>query len=256
MNAIRNKNLAITVLAAGKGKRMKKTGMSKVMTILAGKPLIAHVVEQAKKLNPNKIVLIVGHKKESVIDYVNNNFNNVEFAEQTDQFGTGHAVAQTENGFSTYNGDILILSGDVPLLCAETLEKFTEFHYDGKNDLSVLSTFTKEPQDYGRIIRDSNNNFLKIVEEKDANDNEKQIKEINGGVYLVKSKLLFNALKQVQNNNTQNEYYLTDIIEILQKQGYQTGAFAGADINELQGINSPEDLVLAEKYYRENQRNA
>ncbi len=242
---------AITILAAGKGKRMKNPEMSKVMALLANKPLLAHVLEQARKLQPDKIVIIVGHKKEALIDFVNKNFDDIEFAEQNEQLGTGHAVAQTEPNFSEYSGDILILSGDVPLLRSATLAKFADFHNSGRYDLSVLSTSTNEPFGYGRIIRDEDNIFLKIVEEKDANIEEKKINEINSGVYLVKSKLLFSALKQVQNNNTQNEYYLTDIIEILQKQGYKTGAFAGADINELQGINSPADLALAEKNYRE-----
>jgi UDP-N-acetylglucosamine diphosphorylase/glucosamine-1-phosphate N-acetyltransferase len=250
------KKFAIAILAAGKGKRMKNPEMSKVMALLANKPLIAHVLEQALELSPDKIVIIVGHKKESVIDFVNKNYNLIEFAEQNEQLGTGHAVAQTESNFAGYEGEILILSGDVPLLQADTLTEFAGFHSKGGFDLSVLTTFTENPFGYGRIIRDDDNNFVKIVEEKDASEDEKQIKEINSGVYLVKSKLLFDALKKVKNNNTQNEYYLTDIIEMLQKQGYKTGAFPGAEINELQGINSPEDLMLAEKYFSEMNKNA
>ena len=249
------RKFAVTVLAAGKGKRMKNPDMSKVMAKLAGKPLIEHVLEQAFTLSPDKIVVIVGYKKDSVIDFVRNRFDDVEFAEQNEQLGTGHAVMQTAEHFKDYTGDILILSGDVPLLSAGTLSKFADFHYGGKYDLSVLTTFAENPFGYGRILRDKDDNFVKIVEEKDADDNERAINEINSGVYLVKSKLLFDALNSVGNNNIQNEYYLTDIIEILRNQGYKTGAFAGADFDELQGINSPEDLAIAEKYYMENKGN-
>ena len=243
--------ISVAILAAGKGKRMNNPNLSKVMALLADKPLIAHVLEQTNLLNPDRIVIIVGHKKESVIDFINGNFKDIKFAEQNEQLGTGHAVLQTESAFSSYTGNILILSGDVPLLRASTLHKFIDYHYQQSNDLSVLSTVTDNPKGYGRIVRDDSDIFVKIVEEKDADDEEKKIKEINSGIYFVKADLLFDALKRVSNNNTQNEYYLTDIIEILQKQGHKVGAYAGAKITELQGINSPDDLALAEKYYKE-----
>lgn len=244
-----NSNFSIVILAAGKGKRMKNPNISKVMANLDKKPLIHHVLNQALKLNPEKIVVIVGHQKESVINYIRDNFQLIEFAIQDEQLGTGHAVMQTEPNFVNYEGDILILSGDVPLLRATTLNKFIKNHYKNNFDLSVLSTYADNPTGYGRIIRNENGEFIKIIEEKDADTTQKSINEINSGVYFVKSSLLFEALKQISNDNKQNEYYLTDIIEILQTKGYKVGAFAGAEFNELQGVNSPEDLAKAEQYY-------
>lgn len=249
MNESENSNFSVVILAAGKGKRMNNPDMSKVMVELDKKPLIHHVIFQAMKLQPGKIVVIVGHQKESVINYIRDNFQLIEFAIQDEQLGTGHAVLQTEPNYVNYEGDILILSGDVPLLRASTLNKFINNHYTNNFDLSVLSTYTPNPTGYGRIIRNDNDEFVKIVEEKDADIRQKTINEINSGVYFVKSSLLFEALKQVSNDNQQNEYYLTDIIEILQQKGYKVGAFAAAEFNELQGVNSPEDLAKAEQYY-------
>ncbi len=244
-------NFSIIILAAGQGKRMKNPNMSKVMALLDDSPLIAHVLNQAVKLHPDKIVVIVGYQKDTVINYVRENFQLIEFAIQDEQLGTGHAVLQTEPNYINYDGDILILSGDVPLLRSATLDNFIKQHYENNPDLSVLSTYADNPKGYGRIIRNEKNEFVKIVEEKDANSDEQLIKEINSGVYFVNSKLLFDALKQVSNNNQQNEYYLTDIIEILQNNGYKVNAFAGAEFNELQGVNSPEDLANVHHYYNE-----
>ncbi|MFA6571026.1 MAG: sugar phosphate nucleotidyltransferase [Bacteroidota bacterium] len=246
-------SIAIVILSAGKGKRMLNPTMAKVMSLLGGKPLIGHVLEQVKPLAPEKILVIVGHQKDNVIDYVSSlNFSNLSFVEQMEQLGTGHAVAQTEQELSEYENDVLILSGDVPLLSSATILKFIESHYENDSDLSVLTTETENPTGYGRIVRDSAGVFKKIVEEKDATDNEKLVKEINSGVYLVRSQLLFSALKNVKNNNASGEYYLTDIIEILKNTGAIVNAFLLAEFEELQGINSPEDLLRAETFFKSN----
>lgn len=239
-------NIAVVILAAGKGKRMKNPNASKVMHLLDGKPLIEYVVNQAVSLSPQKIIVIVGHCKESVIDYVSSKFARVEFAEQTEQLGTGHAVAQAYNNLVNFDGNILILSGDVPLLKSSTISKFISSHNNGNYDLSVLSVEIDEPFGYGRILRDISGRFLKIVEEKDASEAEKLINEINSGIYYVKAQLLFDALKLIKNNNSQAEFYLTDIVEILNSQGYSINCYNGATANEIQGINSPEDLAKAE----------
>lgn len=245
-----NNNFSVVILAAGKGKRMKNPELPKVLVELAGKPLLGHVLEQVDILSPEKTVVVIGHKKEKVYDFLDKlNQDSISAVEQNEQLGTGHAVDQAAPVLNDYSGDVLILCGDVPLLKAETLGKFISQHNENNADVSVLSTIIDNPTGYGRIVRDSDNNFLKITEEKDANDAEKKVKEINSGVYILKAKKLFSSLKNVSNNNAQGEYYLTDIIAILRSEGAKVQAFAGAEFEELQGVNSPEDLKRAEECY-------
>jgi UDP-N-acetylglucosamine diphosphorylase/glucosamine-1-phosphate N-acetyltransferase len=245
-----NQNLCIIILAAGKGKRMNNPSMAKVMAELAGKPLIGHVLKEAIKLTPEKIIIVVGHQKDSVINYVKTlDLNNISFVKQKEQLGTGHAVNQAKPELIGYYGNILILAGDVPLLSSGTLINFINFHKENKSDVSVLSTITPNPFGYGRIIRDGEGNFIKIAEEKDATYEEKKVNEINSGVFLLKSDLLFNSLQEVSNKNAQGEYYLTDIIEILKNKGANVHAYSGAVFDELQGVNSPEDLKKVEEFY-------
>lgn len=244
---------SIIILAAGKGKRMLNPSLAKVMNTVAGIPLLGHVLKQADMLNPDKIYIIIGHQKESIIAYINSlNKKNITLIEQKEQLGTGHAVMQAEKYLRNYSGDILILSGDVPLLKASTLNNFISEHCKYSADLSVLTTIAQQPSGYGRIIRNGNKDFIKIVEEKDASEKEIKINEINSGVYLIKSDLLFESLRAVRNNNAQGEYYLTDVVEILKKKNADIIAYNGAKFEELQGINSPEDLKRVEKYYSNN----
>jgi UDP-N-acetylglucosamine diphosphorylase/glucosamine-1-phosphate N-acetyltransferase len=248
-------DFAVVVLAAGKGKRMNNPNISKVMALLDARPLLHHVLTEAELLEPTKIVVIVGHQKQSVIDYTKTEFPDVEFAEQNEQKGTGHAVMQTSEMLKDFSGNVLILSGDVPLLGHEAMQSFIDYHYAENAELSVLSANAPNPFGYGRIVRDDDGNFLRIVEEKDASDDEKKITEINSGIYFVKSSLLFNALDSVSDNNAQGEYYLTDIIEILHHRGHKVVAFAGAVFDELQGVNSPDDLERVTEYYNRRKRN-
>jgi len=241
---------AVVILAAGKGKRMKNPSASKVMHLLNGKPLIEYVLKQALSISPQKIIVIVGHCKDSVIDFVSSRYDKVEFAEQIEQLGTGHAVAQANNNLASFEGNILILSGDVPLLKSFTISEFVASHKNGNYDLSVLSVETDESFGYGRIVRDTSGRFQKIVEEKDASEEEKLINEINSGIYYIKAQFLFDALNSISNQNSQGEYYLTDIVEILNSQGYTINCYNGATANEIQGINSPEDLTKAELIIR------
>ncbi|ROL61858.1 UDP-N-acetylglucosamine pyrophosphorylase [Bacteroidetes/Chlorobi group bacterium ChocPot_Mid] len=244
-------NLAVIILAAGQGKRMLDPSKAKVMYPLAGKPLIQHVLETAEQLSKN-IYIIVGYQKESVIDFVNSFGKDFNIVEQKEQLGTGHAVAQTESLLRNFTGDILILCGDVPNLSYKTLLQFIENHQTESADISVLSTIADNPYGYGRIIRNEKLEFLKITEEKDASPEEKDVSEINSGVYLVKSNLLFPALHKVSNRNAQGEYYLTDIIEILRNENAKVYAFPDADFGETSGVNSPDDLKNAESYFFKN----
>lgn len=247
-----NNQTAVLILSAGKGKRMNNPNLPKVLAPLDGKPLMWYVVKTAKNLNADRIIGIVGHHKDMVIEYINSEFNSIEFVEQKEQLGTGHAVDQASELLSGFQGNVLILCGDVPLLTAGTLQSFILNHETNSADLSVLSAETENPFGYGRIVRDSEGNFQKITEEKDADEEIRKVKEINSGVYFVKSELLFDALKNVSNNNAQGEYYLTDVVEILKRQSKKVIAYRGAKFEELQGVNSPEQLKEIEDYYFAN----
>ncbi len=243
--------LATLILAAGKGKRMKNPNKSKVMHELSGKPLIEYVVELALKIESDIVVIIVGHQKQSVIDFISKRFasklDNIRFAHQDEQLGTGHAIMHTSDELKNFDGDVLILSGDVPLLRYETLEKFISFHFDNQCKASLLSAFFDDPCGYGRIIRDVNGKFIGIKEEKDANSKEKKIKEINSGIYLVESKDLFNALKTLKTDNAQGEYYLTDIFDFFKNNNCNIGALPVNHNFEIEGINTIEQLQEMEK---------
>lgn len=250
MKKIPSEQIATIILAAGQGKRMKNPELPKVLTPLNDKPLIEYVLKTAGEIGAKKNVIVVGHQREKLIDFLNQKFTNAETCVQAEQLGTGHAVAQAESLFEGYTNDILILAGDVPLISADTLMKFYKSHIEADADVSVLSTIAPDATGYGRIIRDkSNEAFLKIVEHKDASESEREIKEINSGIYLVKGRLLFASLKYVSNKNEQKEYYLTDIIEILKKNGAIVRAFALAEFDELQGVNSVEDLKRVTEAY-------
>lgn len=246
-----NKPIAIIILAAGKGKRMNNLEIPKVLAQIESKPLIYYVLNAVKNLNPDRVIVVVGHKSELVIDYITSNgFANIEFAYQNEQLGTGHAVDQTRELLKDFDGDTLVLAGDVPLLKEESLRKFINLHIQSMSDVSVLSTIAPDPTGYGRIVRDVNNDFLKITEHKDADDEIRKIDEINSGIYLVNTTMLFETLGKIQNNNSQGEYYLTDIIEILKDDNKMVHAINAAPFEELQGINTVEELARAEQMYR------
>lgn len=238
--------LATVILAAGKGKRMKNPDKSKVMFELNGKPLIQHVVDLALKIHSDKIVLIVGHQKQSVIDFIGKKYpgeiSRIKFAHQDEQLGTGHAVMQTYEELKEFKGDVLILSGDVPLLKFETINKFLKFHYDNNFQASLLSAIFDDPFGYGRIIRDTQNNFADIREEKDSSGEEKKIKEINSGIYIIDSELLFEAIKTLKTDNSQGEYYLTDVFKFFREKGIKIGAIPVDNNIEICGINTIDQL--------------
>lgn len=235
-------NLAAVILAAGLGKRMKSPEKPKVMFEINGKPMIDHVVRLAFLVNADKVVPIVGHHREQVIDYLNLNFpgGNIEYAVQEEQLGTGHAVMQSESLLKDYDGNILILSGDVPLLKLETVQQLIDEHFSNNNDATLLTTVFENPFGYGRIVRDAESRFEKIVEHKDASEDEKLIKEINPAIYIVKAKVLFDALSRISPENTQKEYYLTDIFHFIPKE--KTGTVTTRDELEVTGVNSIEQL--------------
>lgn len=245
--------LAVIILAAGKGKRMKSP-IPKVLHILADRPLLGHVITLAKELSPEKIVAVIGHGAEKVREIFSNEV--IEFVEQTEQLGTGHAVQQTESILKGFDGNILILSGDVPLLRVETIHRLIKIHMDSDAVITILTANAENPAGYGRIVRDSLGRAISIVEEKDASPKIKKITEINSGIYCFKKDFLFNALKKIDKNNIQGEYYLTDVVALAFKSSIKIETLMAEDPHEVMGINTQEELKNANiKYQKLKLRN-
>lgn len=238
------------VLGAGKGTRMKSKKV-KLIHKAAGKEIICHVIDNLENLNIASICVVIGYQSDDVKKVINS--DKVKYAVQKEQLGTGHAVMQTEKIFEDKSGDVIILAGDAPLISAKTLDELYLFHKQNKSDITVLSTLMPDPKGYGRIVRDNSEQVLKIVEQKDANEFEKTINEINTGVYCVNKEVLFNSLKNVTTNNKQSEYYLTDIIQIAKNQDKKVFSYIAANHLEFQGINSRVHLADVSNYiYKQN----
>ena len=245
------KKTAAIILAAGKGTRMK-SDKPKVIFGLAGKPMINRVVETANKIKSDLIAIVVGYKREQVIAVVPKN-TNIKFVEQVQQNGTGHAVMVTEEIFKDFDGDVFILCGDVPLLRHKTLKRIQEHHRKHNASCTVLTAFMDDAHKYGRIVRNPDGNVQRIVEFKDATEEEKEIKEINTGIYCFDAKDLFAALQSIDNNNNQNEYYLTDTLEILNNDNKLVTSIILDDMVEASGVNSKEQLADLETEFLSRQ---
>ena len=239
-----NKELRVVILAAGKGTRMNSE-LPKVLHKLQGKPLIDYVIDQSEILNPKEIILVVGFKKDYIIEHTAKRIN-LKYATQMKQLGTGHAVLQTSKLLKNKKGHILILYGDVPNIKASTLQPIIDDHILTNRDLTLITAEIDDPAGYGRIIRDKNGSLLKIVEEKDCNDYEKKIKEWNPGIYIFKIPEVFEVLNNISTNNASKEYYLTDAIGIAQQSNMQIKAIKIADSNEVIGVNTTYQLEKLE----------
>lgn len=241
-------SLAIIIMAAGKGTRMK-SDLAKVLHKANGRPVIEYVLEKSVHLGPEKIVLIVGHQSEKVKEATSN--YPVEWAVQEPQLGTGHAVMQAEGYLGSFQGNILILSGDAPLVNISTLRNLIDQHHRENAAATVLTACLDDPSGYGRIVRHgSSNTVSRIVEQKDASPEELLVNEINSGVYVFRANTLFSALKQITNDNAQGEYYLTDVFSVCFRKGEKVCAFQTARADEIRGINTAEQLREAEKLLR------
>ena len=235
-----NKELRVIILAAGKGTRMN-SDLPKVLHKLNGKALLDFVLDESELLNPIETILVVGFKKEQVISHTENRIN-LKYATQIEQLGTGHAVLQTEELLKNNKGHIIILYGDVPNIKASTLRPIIDEHIINSRDLTLITAEIDDPSGYGRIIRDKNGNLLKIVEEKDCDDDERKIKEWNPGIYIFKIPEVFEVLNNIRTNNASKEYYLTDAIGLAQQSNMQVNAIKIANSNEVICITTADQL--------------
>ncbi|MGN0395872.1 MAG: sugar phosphate nucleotidyltransferase [Coprococcus sp.] len=229
------------ILAAGKGTRMK-SDKPKVVHKVLGKPMVFYSIKAAKEAGADEICVIVGYKADEVKECIT---DEVSYAVQEEQLGTGHAVKCAAD-FIGNTGDVIILCGDTPLVTGDTLKKALDGHRINNNGVTVISAVLDNPYGYGRIIRDSNG-LSKIVEEKDADENEKLVHEVNSGMYIFKADLLIKALDMISNDNAQGEYYLPDTIEIIKNIGNRVDAIPMDNVDEIRGVNTIEQLAEAEK---------
>lgn len=238
--------LKTLILAAGKGTRMKSE-MPKVVHKVNGVPMITKIIDTLSGLNPKENILILGHKKEEVLKVVG---ENCDYVLQTEQLGTGHAVIQAKEKLEGYDGDVMILCGDTPLLRESTLKSLYEYHKESGAVTTILTSIYENPFGYGRIVKEDG--LVKaIVEEKEASEEIKKIKEVNAGVYCFNSKELFKALDKIDNNNEKGEYYLTDVIGIQVSENKKVQSFILEDKMEILGVNSKVELAQAGKVLRD-----
>ena len=235
------------ILAAGKGTRMKSK-TPKVLHQIFDKTLVGYVIDAVNGTGLiDESFVIVGHQAERVEDFINSNYTNAKTVLQSPQLGTGHAVSMVCPQLENFDGEVIILCGDTPLITSETLKKFIEYHKSVNSDITVMSAIFENPTNYGRIIRNSDGSLHSIIEEKDANSEQKAIKEVNAGIYCLNWAKIKPAFSQLKTNNAQGEYYLTDIIKWGNEQGLNVNANPLENNEEIFGINSKLHLAEASK---------
>lgn len=243
--------LETLILAAGKGTRMKSK-LPKVLHKIGGKPMLRHVIDAAKRAGSVREVVVIGAGAEMV----ENEISGVEFVMQVEQLGTGHAVLCAKENFAASTGTLLILCGDTPLLTSDLLKKFIAAHEESNCAVTVLTAEMPDATGYGRVIREDDGTFKKIVEDKDANAIEKQIREVNAGVYCADIRKLFAALEKVGNDNAQGEYYLPDVLTILKGEGEKVAIYTAEYCDETLGINTRIQLAAADQIIRRKKLHA
>lgn len=240
--------LAVVIIAAGKGTRMRST-LAKVLHPLAGRPLLTHVLDVAVALAPQHLVVVVGHQAEAVRAVCEP--YGATCVLQEPQWGTGHAVAQAAPVLATFPGDVLVLYGDVPLIQAGTVQTLLEVHRQQQATVTVLTALLEQPSGYGRILRDTCGRIVRIVEERDASETEKAIREINSGVYCLQAPFLFSALQSVGRRNAQGEQYLTDVVAIAVAESRRVADVMAPQAHEILGVNTVEELTHLETLWRQ-----
>jgi UDP-N-acetylglucosamine diphosphorylase/glucosamine-1-phosphate N-acetyltransferase len=243
--------LDILILAAGLGTRMR-SNIAKVLHRLDDRPLINHVCHAATALAPRKVYVVIGHQGEEVKNAVLKEIDadHTAFVVQEKQLGTGDAVNAARPFLENEDSTLLILSGDVPMIRHETLAALVQLHHGHRGKgaaCTILTVKLNDPSGYGRIVRDEGGLFLKIVEQKDADEAQSEIREINAGIYCFDTKKLFPALSKVQNNNAQGEYYLTDVPELLRAAGEDIAVYQHRDSQEIEGVNNRAQLADLER---------
>ena len=235
------------ILAAGKGTRMK-SDTPKVLHTIFDKTLVGYVIDAVNNTGlADENFVIVGHQAERVEEYINKNYDNAKCVLQSPQLGTGHAVSMALPYLKDFDGEVIILCGDTPLITSETIKEFVEYHRDNKSDLTVMSAIFENPTNYGRIIRNQDGSLNSIVEEKDATPEQKAVKEINAGIYCINWAKIKSAFNELTSNNAQGEYYLTDIIKWGNEKNLSVNAYTLKNNEEIFGINSKTHLAEAIK---------
>lgn len=235
------------ILAAGKGTRMK-SDTPKVLHTIFDKTLVGYVIDAVNNTGlADENFVIVGHQAERVEEYINENYDNAKCVLQSPQLGTGHAVSMALPYLKDFDGEVIILCGDTPLITSETIKEFVEYHRDNKSDLTVMSAIFENPTNYGRIIRNQDGSLNSIVEEKDATPEQKTVKEINAGIYCINWAKIKPAFNELTSNNAQGEYYLTDIIKWGNEKNLSVNAYTLKNNEEIFGINSKTHLAEATK---------
>src|SRR4030066_850173 len=242
-----SKNIATIILAAGLGKRMK-SGLAKVLHPVAGRPMFLYPVTGAEGLSSERIIVVVGHQADSVREALDG--RNVEIALQVRQDGTADAVRAGMDSLKDYRGTVVILCGDVPLITPETIRGLLSMHEKENASLTVLTTEVEDPSGYGRIVRSPDGFIARIVEDRDADEDIKQIREVNTGIYAFDSALLSSVIYEIRSENSQKEFYLTDSIEVGLRKGLKVSAYKTNDSQEVMGINSRIELARADSIMR------
>jgi bifunctional UDP-N-acetylglucosamine pyrophosphorylase / glucosamine-1-phosphate N-acetyltransferase len=242
--AHRNREACALILAAGLGKRMLSR-TSKLVHEVAGRPMVRHVVEAARAAGVARAVIVVGSQADEVRTAIGHDDKRIAFAYQRDQLGTGHAVLSAERQLHGHRGEVLILNGDLPALRPQTLDRFLEFHRASQAPLSLLTTVVEDPRGYGRVIRNYAGDVSRIVEETDATPEERATQEINCGIYCGDADSLFRPLRRATSDNAQGEIYLTDLVEILRRDGRKVAAYRHPEPREVLGVNDRRELAAA-----------
>lgn len=241
-----NPSLAVIILAAGKGTRMQ-SDLPKALHLVCGETMLGHLLNRAEKTGANRILVVAGHKIELVKESVG---RRAQIVLQKELLGSGHAVSQAAKALQGFKGSVLVMYCDTPLISQGTIKRLLKDHAEQESDCTLLSVELENPHSYGRIKRDPSGRMVRIIEENDAADDEKNISEINVGCYVFKKEALFEALKEIRQNPKKKEYYLTDVIEVLAGRG-KVDAIVTADQEEVLGINTRQDLARMEALMQE-----